>query len=354
MSDGREHDEIAQRLAREAVQQQAAERRQAQAQRVAERVGKATLPTPPSGPLRDRWLDDIMTKISNAAGAANTVWLPALQTQLRMGNLVGFETLFAQTKREIESAERGFKALEREMLREAGPAERGDVEATLAVQQQAMLAQLMPVANQLRALRAEADKAAKHGSIAPPKLLAANHAHLDFGTIAVGELSGPQTITFANTSPRMVSIGTIEVHATGGPGSKSVPLPFSLSVADTRKAHLMPGEEMQLTLYCAPTTLYVPHALLTVAASDGAQQTTMRIALRGAAKPHAHGAATQAEIRNRAQQASDPIVAGATPAWRRQPICCDRAVAAEVSTGARKFAVCAWRNARFTDDARAS
>ena len=317
MSDGRKHDEIAQRQAREAAQQQAAERRQAQAQRVAERVGKATLPTPPSGPLRDRWLDDIMTKISNAAGAANTVWLPALQTQLRMGNLVGFETLFAQTKREIESAERGFKALEREMLREAGPAERGDVEATLAVQQQAMLAQLMPVANQLRALRAEADKAAKHGSIAPPKLLAANHAHLDFGTIAVGELSGPQTITFANTSPRMVSIGTIEVHATGGPGSKSVPLPFSLSVADTRKAHLMPGEEMQLTLYCAPTTLYVPHALLTVAASDGAQQTTMRIALRGAAKPHAHGAATQAEIRNRAQQASDPIVAGATPAWRR-------------------------------------
>ena len=46
------------------------------------------------------------------------------------------------------------------MVYDADPSERSDVEATLAVPHQTMLAQLMPVANELRVLRIEAGAAA--------------------------------------------------------------------------------------------------------------------------------------------------------------------------------------------------
>ena len=113
MSDEREHDEVARRRARALGAQQVADHQQARRQRVVERMGKSTLAAPPAGPQGDRRLDEAMHKISNAASTAQAVWLPALQAQLQMGNLDGFENLYTQTTRDIASAERGLNLLER-------------------------------------------------------------------------------------------------------------------------------------------------------------------------------------------------------------------------------------------------
>ena len=318
MSDEHEHDHAARQRARALAAQQRADQQQARRQCVVERVGKDRLPAPPAGPQADRRLDEAMHKISNAASTANAVWLPALQAQLRMGNLDGFEKLYTQTTRDIASAERGLNLLERAMLHDADPSEHSDVEARLAVQHQTMLAQLIPVHNELRTLRVEADaavaRAAKGGPAAAPPMLATSASELDFGTVAIGEVSRPVTVTFANTSARFLAIDAVAVSAAGG--SRSGAVPFRLGAADTRKAHLMPGEEMDLTVYFEPTTAMWPHAWLQVKASDGPVHIVRDVSLRGSTQPASASSAgaRPVDAQNRAQQASDALVAGATPA----------------------------------------
>ena len=334
MSDAHDHDDAARRHARAAGQQQMAAQQQARRQRVVERVGKDRLPAPPAGPQADRRLDEAMHKISNAASTAHAVWLPALQAQLRMGNLAGFENLYTQTKRDIASVELALNILERAMLYDAGPSEHSDVEATLAVQHQTMLAQLMPVYNELKALRKEADaavaRAAKGGPAAAPLMLATSASELDFGMVAIGEVSRPVTVTFANTSARMLSIDAVDVYATGGPADA---VPFAIGVANIHKLHLMPGEEMPLTLYYRPTTVAVPHALLKVDASDGTQHVTQRVMLRGSATPQlrvgaAHSVTQLAPSGSSGSSGSPMEAATSAPAAAGQPV---SAAAAAVS-----------------------
>ncbi len=234
-----------------------------------------------------------------------------------MGNLDGFENLYTQTTRDIASAERGLNLLERAMLHDADPSERSDVEARLAAQHQTMLAQLMPVYNELRTLRVEADaavaRAAKGGPAAAPLMLATSASELDFGTVAIGEVSRPVTVTFANTSARFLAIDAVAMSAAGG--SRSGALPFRLGAADTRKAHLMPGEEMDLTVYFEPTTATWPHAWLQVNASDGPMHIVRDVSLRRSTQPaSASAGARPVDAQNRAQHASDALVVGATPA----------------------------------------
>ncbi len=87
-----------------------------------------------------------------------------------------------------------------------------------------------------------------------------------------------------------------------------------LGAADTRKAHLMPGEEMDLTVYFEPTTATWPHVWLQVKASDGPVHIVRDVSLRGSTQPASarSAGAKPVDAQNRAQLASDALVAGAS------------------------------------------